>query len=395
MLALFVAVVVVSFGLLHGDTTTDKPSSLEPVRILGAEETVFSWARERCDVGDIPDLPARAFRDEAGRVHLISAHLGNRQFVGPGLNRLRHPCTVTMKSDLDANPARFNDSEWLGAPYTEDGRTVYALVHNEYHGYEHPGQCASSDHLKCWYNGVTLAVSRDGGVTFRDARPPPAHLVAAVPYRYVPDDGPYGLFQPSNIVRKEDDGYYYTMVRSGQYRQQQRGSCLLRSTRLDDPTSWRAWDGSGFKVVFANPYGPSLGAPSDHVCEPVSPSRIDSMHESLTYNTYLDTYLLVGLSAGFDPPSRRTVWGIYYSVSDDLIHWDEAKLIREVELPWTFKCGDGNPILYPSLIDPDSTSRNFETTGRSPYMYFTRYHYNNCTQNLNRDLIRVRLEFSE
>jgi hypothetical protein len=396
VLALFGAAIVVSYELLHDDTgSINTPSSLEPVRILGPEETVFSWARERCEVFDIPDLPARAFRDEAGRVHLIAAHSLNMQFVGPGLNRLRHPCAVAMKSNRDANPSRFNDSEWLAAPYTEDGRTVYALVHNEYHGHEHPGRCTSGDYINCWYNGVTLAVSRDGGASFRAARPPPAHLVAAVPYRYVPDDGPYGLFNPSNIVRNEDDGFYYTMLRTEKYREQKRGSCLLRTKRLDDPASWRAWDGSGFGVAFANPYSPSLGAPSDHLCEPVSQPRIDSMHESLTYNTYLDKYLLVGMSAGFDRASRRTVWGIYYSVSDDLIDWSQAKLIREVELPWTFKCGDKNPVLYPSLIDPDSTSRNFETTGRSPYMYFTRYHYTNCKQNLNRDLIRVRLEFSE
>jgi len=46
------------------------------------------------------------------------------------------------------------------------------------------------------------------------------------------------------------------------------------------------------------------------------------------------------------------------------------------------------------VLDPESTSRNFETTGRRPYMYFTRFHYRDCVQTLNRDLVRVRLSFS-
>ena len=390
---LFAGVMVVSFDLLHSDKATEGRSSLAPVRITGAEETVFSWARDRCADEDIPDLPARAFKDESGQVHLITAHFTGRQFVGPTLDRLRHPCDVLMSSADDPNPARFNDHEWLAAPYSPDGRTVYALVHNEYHGYEHPGRCPSGDYLKCWYNAVTLAVSRDGGASFRDARPPPGHLVATTPYRYVPDAGPYGIFSPSNIVRKED-GHYYTIVLAQSYGRQQLGSCLLRTQRLDLPSSWRAWNGSEFETVMPSPYEPGLGSPGEHICETVSKPEIGNMHESLTYNTYLDKYLLVGLSGSQVPGRRGVTWGIYYSTSDDLVDWSTRKLIREVELPWTYKCGDLNPILYPSVLDPESTSRNFETTGRRPYMYFTRFHYRDCVQTLNRDLVRVRLSFS-
>ena len=49
------------------------------------------------------------------------------------------------------------------------------------------------------------------GRTFTHAAPP-RHLVASVPYRYEPDAGPYGLFQPSNIVRRPEDGYYYALI---------------------------------------------------------------------------------------------------------------------------------------------------------------------------------------
>jgi hypothetical protein len=127
----------------------------------------------------------------------------------------------------------------------------------------------------------------------------------------------------------------------------------------------------------------------------VSPDEISSMVDSLTYNTYLDKYLLVGLAGDRIRGRQGVVRGIYYSVSEDLVNWSHRKLIREAELLWTYRCGDSNPILYPSLIDPGSDSRNFETTGRRPYMYFTRYHYRNCAPGPNRDLVRVRVVFSK
>ncbi len=109
MLGLFVLVVLVSYQLLHADSASEKVTSLEPVRIVGAEETVFSWAKESCEEEDIPDLPARAFRDARDRVHLIAAHHINRQFVGPTLDRVSHPCNVTMPSGNRTQPSLFND----------------------------------------------------------------------------------------------------------------------------------------------------------------------------------------------------------------------------------------------------------------------------------------------
>jgi hypothetical protein len=200
------------------------------------------------------------------------------------------------------------------------------------------------------------------------------------------------MFSPSNIIRR-DDGYYYVMSRAEQYGRQKRGACLLRTDDLAAPDSWRAWDGSDFSVRFADPYV-GQPEPSEHVCEPVSPDEIFNMHESLTYNTYLEKYLLVGVAPGRTTAGRET-YGIHYSVSDDLRNWTQRKLIREVEAPGTFKCGDLNPILYPSIIDPESDSRNFETSGRRPFMYFTRFHYQDCVQGPNRDLVRVRVEFNK
>jgi hypothetical protein len=231
----------------------------------------------------------------------------------------------------------------------------------------------------------------DGGASFEHARPP-THLVAAIPYRYKPDFGPAGIFQPSNIVRNAADDHYYALLRVQQHRDQPQGTCVMRTTDLADPKTWRAWGGSAFDVRFIDPYLEPEKAPQDHICQPVSYNEIQLMVESLTFNTYLDRYLLVGTTV-IREPDGETVSGIYYSLSDDLIDWTPRELIVEVESTQTHRCGDPDPVAYPSVLDPDSTSRNFETTGRRAYLYFTRFNYEACKETSDRDLVRVPIEF--
>jgi hypothetical protein len=84
-----------------------------------------------------------------------------------------------------------------------------------------------------------------------------------------------------------------------------------------------------------------------------------------------------------------------FSLSGDLVHWGSPRLIETTELVYTYDCGDENPVAHPAILDPASTSRNFETAGREPYLYFTRFHYQDCQQTLDRDLVRVRIRFSK
>ena len=387
---LLVAAVLVSFKILHGDDSGGVSSPLRSIAIAGAEQTVFNWSRDACEPRDIPDAPARAFRDAAGRVQLIASHYVNRREIGPDLAHLSHRCEVIMGSDYDPLPQNYDDREWIASTYTLDGRTIFALVHDEYQGYNHPGACPSGELLRCWYNAITFARSDDAGRSYRQPSGR-TKLIATAPYRYEPDAGSYGLFTPSNIVHRRADRHHYVLARVGEHRAQPSGVCLLRTPDLADPASWRAWDGSDFGVRFIDPYR-QQGSPADHTCEPVAQPQIDRMSMSLTWNTYIDRYLLIGEGDG---PSFGKAIGFYYSVSPDLIHWSRRKLLREVEAPWTFECGDRNPATNPSVLDPSSRSRNFETTGRRPWLYFTRFHYVGCEQTLDRDLVRVPLELSK
>ncbi len=355
--------------------------------VLGPEETVFDWTTDRCEDYDVPDVPARAFRDSTRLIHLVATHWTGRQMLGDTLDTLTHDCSVLMDSDLDADPSKFNDKEWLHSFYALDGQTVFALVHNEYQGHTHQGQCNSGNYFKCWYNSVTLARSDDGGMTFSHA-PAPSHLVASIPYQYEPDKGPFGIFNPSNIVFNEADGYYYALVHLEQYGLQDWGTCVMRTPTLEDPGSWRAWDGSGFNVQFIDPYLNPGADPALHVCAPVSRNQIQKMHESVTFNTYFRQYLLVGVAGKYDPNLGKTVWGFYYSLSPDLVEWSDAALIMEAHLPWT-SGPPGDILIYPSILDPFDATRNFETSGKAAYLFYTRWH-----DGLDRDLVRRRIEFA-
>ncbi len=368
------------------DTDTSPDPSLA---VIGPPQVVFDWSSDSCEPEDIPDLPVRAFRDADGLVHLVSAHIRGRAFVGQSLDAVERDCRVISESGHDPDPGRFNDSEWLSSLYTEDGRTIYAVQHHEYHGWEHEG-CPSEDIFTCWYNTLTLAVSTDGGRSFIDAAPPPNHFVAGLPIPYEAGAGPYGLLEASNII-KGPEGFYYLMVRADGYRSTDQWLCLLRSDDLSDPASWRAWDGDSFNMVFVDPYRQPEALREAHTCAPVGGDELGLMNTSLTYNTFLERFLMVGLSA--DHLDGREVWGIYYAFSDDLLNWSRRRLLWEVPLPWSYQPGDRFTILYPSLLDPDSPSLNFETTGEQNYLYFTRFNLQDGVSPLDRDLIRIPVAF--
>jgi hypothetical protein len=388
-LALIVALVIALALAGRGEDhdTSNQPAPAASAMVTGPPETVFDWSSQACAPGNIPDLPVRAFRDYRGQVELILPHFNSWRMLGPSLDGLHVTCRVIMGSSLDPDPAHFNQKAWVASLYTRDGRHIAALVHEEYHGTQ-GGTCVPNEPTSCWYNAITFARSNDGGRSFQQP-PPPAQLVAASPYRYTPGVNPTGVFSPSNIVRDPVNGYYYAMVVS-RTPTGDSGTCLMRTADPFKPSTWRAWGGSGFTVRFVDPYRTS-GAPG--VCTPVAKPEIASMHESLTYNTYLQRFVLVGLASALGRDGR-VVSGVYFSLSSDLVHWTPRKLVMRATPKQRFRCGGPKPTGYPSLLDPASPSRTFSTTGRRPYLYFTLFNYAGCKLGLDRDLVRVPVELS-
>ncbi len=371
-------------------TQTPNPFPNPVLKITGEEEVVYDWTTDRCEDYNLIDLPARAFRDADGQTQLILSHFVNYRMIGPDLNQLEMDCNRIMQSQRNPDPSLFSDSEWIASPYTEDGWTVYALIHNEYHGWEHPGQCSKGTYFApCWYNALTLAISTDGGRTFTHAAEPPGHLVADLPFPYKADAGPAGPRNPSNII-KGRDGYYYSVANVSYYADNQQWVCLMRTQTLSDPSSWRFWNGQAFEGQFVNPYTQTPENPNSNVCPALDNADIGaSLNDNITFNTYLNRYVLLGISA--DTISGREIWGVFYSFSDDLIHWSRRKLLTELTLPWTAKSNTDIMYLYPTLLDPASESRNYETTGKTAFLYYTRHNFGQGS--LDRDLIRIAVEF--
>jgi hypothetical protein len=92
---------------------------------------------------------------------------------------------------------------------------------------------------------------------------------------------------------------------------------------------------------------------------------------SLTFNMYLNKYILVG--EGVVGGSGPFVCGLAYSLSSDLVTWALLRMIRAETLPFFAPCSaHTGATAYPSIIDHSDTTVNFERPGRTPYLYFTR-----------------------
>ena len=93
--------------------------------------------------------------------------------------------------------------------------------------------------------------------------------------------------------------------------------------------------------------------------------------------------------------------GFEFSLLPSIVHahppasnanrWTRRKLLVEMTLPWTAENNTDVMYLYPALLDPASESRNFEATGKTAYLYYTRHNFGQGS--LDRDLIRIAVEF--
>lgn len=158
------------------------PAAAEPplsaLTLVGPPRLVFTPKRDACDGHDVPDAPARAFREAEGGIVLFGMHYRNRALRGRDFDSLKLDCTVVLDSAFKPEPEAFDDRSWITATWTEDGRRVEALLHEEYHADEHK-RCRTTGTLACWYNAVLAARSSDGGHSFSRTTPPT--VVAAAP----------------------------------------------------------------------------------------------------------------------------------------------------------------------------------------------------------------------
>jgi hypothetical protein len=274
-----------------------------------------------------------------------------------------------------------------------DGRNVFGLVHDEFHGPAHIPACKARLRAGepvwaaiCLSVAQTAALSKDGGDSFQPVNGS-LRIVAAPGTKL--DASNYatltqvGVRDPSNIVRNPNDSFYYFVANVTPSGAQQAGACLFRSK---DPFTqpWLAWDGSGFNNRFSSPYQP--GRPAGMVCQPVFPKT--SAVSALSYNTVIKAFLAVG---------KNTNRQLFATTSRDLVHWTTPQVLRRsVQDNWwrPFQ-GDPDPDSYYSIIDLTSPSRSFDVSGSKPYIYYVHWNVGFKSVKIHeRDIKRVPLEVS-
>ncbi|MDP4022764.1 hypothetical protein Q8W71_09030 [Methylobacterium sp. NEAU 140] len=382
-LALSLAVLLATSPARAG--TAEPP--LSALTLVGPPTLVFKAGRDACDGADVPDAPARAFRDASGAVALYGMHYRNRALRGPDLEHLKLDCAVVLESGEKSDPALYDDRSWITATWTEDGRAVAALLHHEYQANEHPGRCRSKVYMECWYNTITAAASTDGGRSF--ARRSPPTVVAGAPFRQEVDQGHHrGFFNPSNIVA---DGRwrYFLASTTGWDRpgsDQEAGVCLFRSDDPADPGRWRAWTGGGFTAAFPDPYRTAVKLPD--TCRPVGPfpGPVGAVVRQRGTGAFIAVFMAkADAKAGGQFPQS----GFYWTTSRDLLTWDRPRLLMAGATLYDDPCtAPGGLIAYPSLLDPGARGRNFDDVGDSALLTYATLRTEGCAITSDRDLMR-------
>jgi hypothetical protein len=311
-----------------------------------------------------PDAPPRAFRDANGQVRLFAADEDNRALQGPALRSLTLACPSVLHGAGSAHPDRFDDHAWLAALFTRDGKDIWGLVHNEFHGHQRSTLCPSGVYERCWENALVRVASQDGGAHFaRD--PSAAAVVAALPEPYRGDrPRQVGYFNPTNVI--EADGFFYVMAGlippSGKS-----GLCLMRSPVASDgrPGSWRGFDGVGFSVDVRG-----RAAGSEGLCTPLPGGNLFFGVGSLSRHRPSGLFVATMRFNRWDKPRNGEVPGVYLSTSQDLLAWSEPVLLladRDAAPPEDAQHTE----FYPVLMDDTAADRSFQEIGDDPLLITT------------------------
>ena len=361
MLSLTTTFLLALFQLLPAAAFSVVPTG-PPVSVWGSID-----ALHKCGVNDVPDIPARAFQDADGVVHMIVGSTSFHLMTGPTVFNQTRSCFPSWNSTQSPVESDYAAAQWLDSPHVFPNGTVIALVHNEYPDnttWQHAHNC-SRGYPYCWQASVGLAISSDWGTTWALAAPPPGHLVAAVPYKVNSSQLASGWGDPSNIFLSPADGLYYMAVLNrNPVGLQPAGVCFARTADLTSPSSWRAHGGGGsFNVSFVSPFALQPGTEAAHVCT-VAAGLPPCMPSGVVWSTYLQLFV-----ATLDCLNNQG--GLFLATSADLLTWSTPEeFYTRQDLPAEV-ARNVTSMTYPTFIDPQSTQAgNFMAIGQSAPLFW-------------------------
>ena len=372
---LILALAATSLVAATASASTNRPILLP----AGPEEVVFNPKTDACDGYDVPDVPTRAYRDAEGNVRMFTLHFENRALIGKSITALKIDCRIVFRGGWNADPAAFDDKSWIAATWTPDGKTVHGLIHHEYQANAHAGRCVYKDYMPCWYNTILGIRSTNSGQTFEKARRP---VVASSPFEQNIGQGRHrGFFNPSNIV--SDGTWHYMIASTTGWTGQSGGACLFRTDNIADVTRWRAWNGTGFDTRFGDPYRKE--ADPSQTCQTLQPfpAPVGSI------SRHRDSKLWIAAFQAQADGKRFGTSGIYIATSPDLLNWSAPQLLKSTKTLYDSPCGAQYLYSYPSLIDQNAETRNFEDIGNTPDLYLSRMRVDGCKHTGDRLLVRI------
>jgi hypothetical protein len=364
---------------LAGDPVGSPPRL--SVTIVSGPEVLFDARRDGCDREDIPDIPLRVFRRNDGQLVGFASHYTTRAFMIDPAGAFRRDCATVLASDKNPDPSQYADRTWIAATWTDDGRTVIALGHNEFQANQHRGACAYREYMQCWYNSIVLLKSTDGGRSF--LRVPGARPIANANFTHKERQGaPRGFFEPTNILK--NDRFFYTLIYTSGADAQRPGTCLFRARRLDEDSAWEYWTGDTFVRSARDPYR-EVPRP-DTPCQPLR--NLGQRVWSIARHQPSGLFLAV---VAVQPPGAQSGL-VQVSVSSDLMRWSMPTTVLSVPTIWSSRATDEQRFGYAAMIDLASRDRNFGEVGDSPGLYMTQIDVVRGTATLSRRLIRYRLD---
>jgi hypothetical protein len=354
----------------------------------GPEKVLFNQSRDGCDSNDLPDAPARAFRNDAGAMVLFAPNYRNRAMVGPDLDHLKRDCAIRFVAAGSPDPVLLDDRTWLQAFHTDNGRDVFALASASFIPYRHEMPCAAgSARTDCWFNGIAALSSSDGGATFRYLGVPPRQIAFPPPAVYSAEIAdPAGFMTATNIVAW--NGWLYTILwRRGGDGQTRSHNCLVRAAEAD-PLHWEVWLGSAF--VPATHFGAGGWTADTTDCSAVGPATQPVIRGIVLHG---ESQTFVAVFQNRTDGSSGSRHGFFYATSRDLIHWTSPRLLLDIDLRADAGPGD-DYAAYPSIIDGQSADRNFGTVGASASLVFVRF-IPSGHKSLVRELVAVPLRIDD